>query len=181
VKRALLVVAVAACHRHAAPAPLEIPLVTAPIHVDGEWDERDWSGHSLRGQFLGDDHQLSRPTSEVRLLRDDQFLYVGLYAADDDIRSTDAFDVEVAGHKWSVSALGVVEPPIDGAKVAVDRDGSVDDASNNDEEWIVELAIPLAATGLEPGKAVLLTASRCDIPKHQSKLCARWSHEVTIR
>jgi hypothetical protein len=181
VKRAFLLFALAGCHRHSAPAPLEIPTTTMPIHVDGEWDERDWSGHSLRGQFLGDDHQLSRPSSEVRLLRDDRFLYVGLYAADDDIRSTDAFEVAIADHKWSVSALGVVTPPIEGAAIGVDRDGSVDDASNNDEEWVIELAIPIAATGLEPGKAALLTASRCDVPKRQAKRCAAWSHEVTIR
>jgi hypothetical protein len=179
VKRAIVFL-LAACHRPA-PQPLEIPATTMPIHVDGEWNEHDWSGHSLRGQFLGDDHQLSRPSSEVRLLRDERFLYVGLYAADDDIRSTDAFEVAIAGHKWSISALGVVTPPIEGAAIGVDRDGSVDDASNNDEEWLIELAIPIAATGLEPGKAVLLTASRCDVPKHQAKRCSAWSHEVTIR
>ncbi|HEY1548366.1 MAG TPA: hypothetical protein VGG28_11120 [Kofleriaceae bacterium] len=178
-KRAVVLLALAACHRHT--GTLEIPTTTMPIHVDGEWNERDWSGRSLRGQFLGDDHQLSRPTSEVRWLRDDRFLYVGLYAADDDIRSTDAFELAIGDHKWSVSALGVVTPPIEGSTIGVDRDGSVDDASNNDEEWLIELAIPIAATGLESGKAVPVTASRCDVPKHQAKRCAAWSHAVTVR
>src|SRR6185503_10779847 len=106
--------------------------------------ERDWSKTALRGQFLGEDGQLSRPTSEVRLLGDGSDLFVGLYAADDDIKSTDAFDVALGELKLHVTATGAVEPPLPGVRAAVDRDGTLDDPSNFDEEWLIELAVPRA-------------------------------------
>ena len=149
-----------------------IPRSSTTIKIDGEWDEPDWSKRALRGQFLGDDGQLARPSSEVRLLHDATYLYVGLYAADDNIQATDAFELEIGTHHWTVSALGKVTPAIDGAVIGVDRDGTVDDPSNNDEEWVIELANPRPVE-LERGTQV--RASRCDTPKGQPERCGAWA------
>ena len=161
------------CQRSSAPV---VPHTTGPIKIDGEWDEPDWSKTAMRGQFLGDDGQLARPTSEIRLLADGSDLFVGLYAADDDIKSSDAFDVALGDVKLHVTATGALEPPLPGARVAVDRDGTLDDPSNFDEEWLIELAIPRALVRSTFGVA----ASRCDVPKHGTKRCGTWHGSVSL-
>jgi hypothetical protein len=123
---------------------------------------------------------LSRPSSEIRLLHDDTKLYLGLYAADDNIQSSDAFDVEIGARKWKVSALGTIEPPIDGAEIAFDRDGTLDDPANNDEEWVIEMSVPLTATGLQSAAGTSVRSSRCDTPKNQPTRCAAWAGTLTL-
>jgi hypothetical protein len=171
-RRAELLVALLAGACGTTPPASVIPRTTGPIKIDGEWDEPDWSKHALRGQFIGSDGALSRPTSEVRLLTDGRDLFVGLYAADDDIRSTDAFELRVANLDLRADAAGHVTPALPGLRIAVDRDGTLDNPSNFDEEWVVELAIPL--TSLMPGDRVAIEASRCDTPKHGAERCASW-------
>jgi hypothetical protein len=171
---ALLLVALG-CQRAPASARL-VPHTTGPIKIDGEWDEPDWSKTALRGQFLGDDGQLSRPTSEIRLLADGSDVLVGLYAADDDIKSTDAFDVALGELQLHVTATGALTPAVPGARVAVDRDGTLDDPSNFDEEWLIELAIPRTAVQARFDVA----ASRCDVPKNGTKRCGAWHGTVAL-
>ena len=95
-----------------------------------------------------------------------------LKGIDLDIESGDAFHLELGGderiHVIDVSVLGkVVEAVCEGdarfplapgycdgswhsrATVAVDRDGTLDHLGDNDEEWVVEMAIPLSALGLD--------------------------------
>jgi hypothetical protein len=180
----VLLVVVGACRGHAAtpPAePLSIPTTTGPIKIDGEWDEPDWSKRALRGQFLGDDGQLSRPSSEIRLLHDAGHVYVGLYAADDNIQSTDAFVVKLGGHQWTVYATGKSDPAVEAGALAIDKDGTLDDPSNHDEEWIVELALPIAATGIAATGPTAVAASRCDTPLEQPQRCTAWSGEVRLQ
>ncbi len=53
-----------------------------------------------------------------------------------------------------------------GAHTALDMDeGTVDQPAEADEEWVIELDIPLAALGLEPkgGQRVDFSARRCDV------------------
>ncbi len=179
VARIALLIPLVACKGHKSEPHSAIPRVTAPIKIDGEWDEPDWTKRALRGPFLGDDGQLARPSSELHLLHDDAMLYVGLYAADDNIQSTDHFELEIGARKWSISAVGKLDPAVEGSAIAVDRDGTLDDASNNDEEWVIELAVPLAATGLSSA-VTTLRASRCDTPNHQPQRCGSWSGQVAL-
>jgi len=155
-----------------ASAPM-IPHTTVPIRVDGEWSEHDWPNLALRRQFYGDDGRLSRPSSEVRMLRDDANLYVGLYAADDDIESkTDAFRFVVGDFAVRVDPLGRIDPAWPGVAVGVDKDGTVDDDKNRDEEWLLEIAVPLA---LLPHGTTTVAASRCDTPRRTTQvLCGAW-------
>src|SRR5204863_9815163 len=92
---------------------------------------------------------LARPYDKERFLGDDHDLLVGLYAADEDVRSTDAIDVTIGALALRVDPRGRVTPAVPGVRAAVDldEDTSLDQPDDFDEEWVVELAIPLAALG----------------------------------
>ena len=90
----------------------------AKIAIDGEWDEADWAKRALRGQLRGFDGELARPSSEIRLLRDDADLIVALYAADENIESRDAFDLTVGSLALHVTAAGAVVAPVRGVRAA---------------------------------------------------------------
>jgi hypothetical protein len=156
----------------AAAAPM-IPHTTVPIRIDGVWSERDWLNAALRRQFYGDDGRLARPSSEVRMLRDDANLYVGLYAADDDIESkTDAFRFVIGDFAVRVDPLGRIDPAWPGVAVGTDKDGTIDNDQNRDEEWLLEVAVPLA---LLPHGTTTVAASRCDTPRRTAQvLCGAW-------
>jgi hypothetical protein len=163
----------AACHRDHGDS---IPRATGDIAIDGEWNEPDWSKRALRRVFVGDDGQLARPSSEVRLLHDDKDLIVGLYAADENIQpATDAFDLTIGTLSLRVDAAGRVTPALPGVRAGIDRDGTPDNPADDDEEWVIELAIPLAATAYATGDQAAIRASRCDITKDGVRRCGAWS------
>jgi hypothetical protein len=177
----MLIALASACGHKSGPAPDAIPHTTTAIKLDGEWDEPDWSKRALRRQFMGDDHQLARPSSELRLLHDDQTLYVGLYAADENIQSeADAFEFEVGPTVLRITAGGKITPADPDIHAGVDHDGTLDDAKDNDEEWVIELAIPLAKTGLAPDKHANVRALRCDVTKDEVKRCGSWAGSLTL-
>ena len=176
---------------------LMIPRARGPIQLDGELDEDDWRSAVRTGAFLDAQGGEARPFSDARFLWGDDALYVVLYAADDDIRASvkehdgpvwmdDSFAVtlrpEAPGSpsfQIDVSAAGVTTDarrgargPRDtswesGTKVGVDRDGTANDASDEDEEWVIEARIPLAPLGLAstPGTRLRFESSRCDTPR----------------
>ena len=177
-RRELAVIALAACGHHR-EAPGRIAHTTGPITIDGDWDEPDWSRRAFRGQFVGPDNELARPSSEIRILHDDRDLFIALYAADDDIHTSDAFQLAVGSLHLRIDARGTLTPPDPAIRVKVGFDeGTIDDSHDNDEEWVVELAIPLVLTGLAPDAAVDVHASRCDTPKGDTERCGQWSGKV---
>ena len=149
---------------------------------------------------------LATPYSEARFLWADGQLYVGLYASDEDIRATHeardspiwqddsfrlAFDDGARAYLFDVNPLGAladgVRAPSNGngaidytwnsnAHVTHELEGSVNDPSNNDEEWVIEMAIPLASLGLKGirGERIGLWVARCDTPKAQPRSCGDW-------
>jgi hypothetical protein len=151
---------------------------TGAIAIDGDWDEPDWPQHAWRAQFVDTSGQLARPSSEVRMLRDDRDLFVALYAADENIETRDAFELAVGNVQLRVDATGHMLPEIPGVRAKSGFDeGTLDDPRDDDEEWVVELAIPLAATGR--GR-VTVHAARCDVPKDGTRRCGHWDGTVTI-
>ncbi len=158
----------------AKPLPGEIGVAGSAIKLDGELDEPAWNARATRGVFLGPDGKLARPYSEIRLLADADALYVALYAADEDIESADAFEVTVGAVNFVAHPDGKVEPALPSA---VDRDGTLDNASDDDEEWVVELAVPRAQLGAEP---LAITAKRCDVPKDRKPRCGQWSATLSL-
>jgi hypothetical protein len=149
------------------------------------------------GPFVDATGAEARPYSDARFLWDADNLYISLYAADDDIRANvtahdgpvwidDAFALRLTpdasgatAYAFDISASGTVTDLKrvrgsnddlaweSGIKVGVDRDGTLNDPSDNDEEWVLEAAIPLRSLGLDPqaGARLQIEISRCDTPK----------------
>lgn len=167
----------------AAPTSGTVPKTTAAVVIDGQWQDPDWNATSLRFKFRGlngDDADLARPYSEARFLHDDTNLYVGLYASDNNIESTDAFDLAIGPLALRFTADGKVSPAAPDVHVAVDRDGTLDDPSNRDEEWKLEISIPLANIGAAPGQTVEGHVARCDTPLHATRRCGEWRGQLTL-
>ena len=172
---------------------LHVPRVSTPPRIDGELDEPEWTRAPARtGGFITADGSAARPFSEARLLWDEKNLYIALFAADEDVEvakvehdgpvwTADSFGLVLTrSDGWSRTldvgpsgtlTDGAASPgkPIDytwqsGAQVATDIDGTRDDTSDRDEEWVVEMAIPLTGLGLkgEPGERLEITVKRCD-------------------
>jgi hypothetical protein len=134
-------------------------------------------------------------------------LYLMLYAGDLDLEGTvrehdgaverdDAFHLEF-GHGdevrvISVSVLGTVADALcrpsqagrvcdsrwdSGVRVAVDRDGTLNKIGDNDEEWVVEMAVPLAALGFadaHAGTRIPFSVGRCEVGHGSSRGCGGW-------
>lgn len=170
---------------------LAVHRADAPPKIDGALDEPSWSERSARtGAFVGPDGRQARPYSDARLLWHAGTLDLALYAADQDLRpATDAFVVVLAANgkratlRFGPRGLLPVEHPDSdstalaaGATVAVDLDGSIDDPSDDDEEWVVEASLPLAPLGLQgaPSEALTIAIERCDTPKGGATSCAHF-------
>jgi hypothetical protein len=184
--------------------PMIVPRAQTPIEVDGEFGEAAWTkGAIFRTGAFGE-----RPYSDARMAWRDGTLYLVLYAADEDLRATDAkhdeplwladsfsvafrngdseyvIDVSPAGVLTDVSrAHGVSDKSWEsGAKIALDRDGTLNISTDNDEEWVVEMAVPLKSLGLAgtPGERLGITIERCDLSRGSTKrACAVWGDKKT--
>jgi hypothetical protein len=145
----------------------------------------------------------TRPYSEARLVWSGDYLYLALYASDEDIEShndqpdgpnglDDAFrivfsqaDVEYA---IEVSPRAVITDGVrrgdgawdytwsSGAHASNELEGTNNDPRNMDEEWAIELAIPFESLGMkgEPGETIGMSLHRCDTPKDAPRVCAGW-------
>jgi hypothetical protein len=182
---------------------IEVPRAAGEIKVDGELEDRGWSGPIGRtGAFTTEGHP-THPYSDARFVHRNGQLFVILYAADEDIRATgarhdeplygtDAFQLTLRTANGEflidVSSAGVVTDArrlpsgaLDfawesHARVAVDRDGTTNDPSDQDEEWVVEMAIPLDAIGLtgRAGERIGLDVRRCDDVPRVGRVCGGW-------
>lgn len=169
------------------------------------WIERSARSGPFRDEATGGD---AIPYSDARFLRDDHALYVALYAADEDLRATvkahdgpvwldDSFDLRFsapgASDRWviDVSVAGVVtdvherapgerDPSWEsGITLGVAIDETLNDSSDNDEEWVVESRIPLSS--LPPGDDLVLAIRRCDTPKGARRRCAVWTGTLSMK
>lgn len=117
---------------------------------------------------------------------------------DGDLTKDDSFHVELGGpgrvYVVDVSVLGTIADavctgPSDPASrrcdsgwqsqaiVAVDVDGTLNKTGDNDEEWLVEMAIPLESLGLaqaRPGTRVPFAVRRCEIGRDGPHACGTW-------
>src|SRR5260221_2195603 len=146
------------------------------------------------------------PYTEAKLRWGDEKLYLLLYAGDLDLEGTiresdgpvendDSFRLEFASgaevRVVSVSVLGTVADAIcsgpstsrscdprwqSHAEVAVDRDGTLNHVGDNDEEWVVEMVIPVSALRIVhavPGAHIPFSISRCEVG-HGAHSCGSW-------
>jgi hypothetical protein len=161
---------------------LHVPHARGNIVLDGDMDDPGWQGSARTHAFFGPDGvSPARPHSEARLVWGDGHLYLGLYAADEDIRAKGTeHDAPVAGDDVfhvvfsdgtvdrviEVSPSGVVadgtrptgsNAPLalgweSQAHVSAEHDGTPNDPRDLDEEWVIEMAIPFEALGLRGEK-----------------------------
>jgi hypothetical protein len=208
------VVGYVAAHRRVAPQPsriwpdqvlVHVPHLVGSITLDGDTDDPGWRGPLVRtGTFVASDGLTPvHPQSEARMLWGDGFLYLNLYAADEDIEvrgkpdaltdDEDAFHLvftdEATERFIDINALGVVSDGIARRGGPVDRswdshlhvshelDGLPNDPTKKDEEWALEVAIPFESLGLEgkPGETIGVSMRRCDILHDGGKrICGAW-------
>ncbi len=183
---------------------LRIPQSSDAVTLDGELGERAWLRDAMRtGGFVDARGARAIPFSEAHVVWREDSLMLALYAADVDIRTrppaagdtpADAFVVELdAGGRsfaFEVTPSGEVRArpckvparcPTDaawakGLMVGKDVDGTLDDATDHDEEWVLEIAIPLQSIGLasRAGERFDVRISRCDTPPGAAESCAQW-------
>ena len=155
-----------------------VPDVGALPELDGELDDAIWQAPVARtGAFLDAHGAPARPYSDARVAWTKGYLVVALYAADEDIRTSgeaaDAFRVVLGEHAFDVTASGELRGAPAGARAGHDADGTLDDPSNDDEEWVIELVVPLASLGLEgrEGEHLAFSAARCDTTHDGVRRC----------
>jgi hypothetical protein len=196
---------------------LHVPHVKGSITLDGDTDDSGWRGPTARtGTFVRDDGVTpAHPHSEARIVWGDDFLYLNLYAADEDIRAIgmtpdslspdeDSFHLvftdRTAERIIDVNPLGIVtdavrpnestSPPDRSWEshlhVSHELDGTPNKSGDNDEEWVLEMAIPFDSLGLsgKPGERLGLSMHRCDTPHDGKRICGSWgegaSHAVLV-
>jgi hypothetical protein len=148
------------------------------------------------GNFKDDAGRGMVPYTEAKARWGNGNLYLLLYAGDLDLEGTvktrdgdverdDAFHLELGPPNdtrvIAVSVLGTVADAAcrgsgaaracdrswnSGSRVAVDRDGTLNKIGDNDEEWVVEMAVPLAAIGFPnaaPGTRIPFSVHRCEV------------------
>jgi hypothetical protein len=147
------------------------------------------------------------PYTEAKLRWGEGTLYLLLYAGDLDlegrtrrpdgpVEEDDAFHLEFGAGKQvrtvAVSVLGTLADALctragtrlscdpkwqSHARVAVDRDGTLNKIGDNDEEWVIEMAIPLSSLGLAhagPGTRLPFSIRRCEVGQNGRHACGSW-------
>ena len=167
---------------------LAVPIVDGALELDGELGDALWQGDVARtGAFLDASGAPARPYSDARVVSARGQLIVALYAADEDIQTTeplrDVFHVTIGGATFEVSATGELRGAPAGTRIGHDLDGTVDDRSDDDEEWVIELAIPLASLGLQgrAGERVAFAVERCDTTRDGTHSCGSARAVLVLR
>jgi hypothetical protein len=185
---------------------LRVPHAEGTITLDGDTDDPGWlhpPGPARTGDFRFKNGELARPYSEARVVWGGDYLYLALYASDEDIEThadqpdgpiglEDAFRVVFSkpGVEYAieVSPKAVIADSIrreggewdftwsSGVHASRELDGTINDPRNMDEEWAIELAVPFESLGMrgEPGENIGMSLNRCDTPKRSPKVCAGW-------
>lgn len=189
---------------------LRVPRAAGPILLDGDTDDPGWAKGAARIPALFAGGAPARPHSEARVVWGDGHLYLALYAADEDVRATatapdaplwleDSFQLAFrrgsTTYAIDVSPLGTVTDAVrigggapdyswdSGAHVSRELDGTINDSRDDDEEWVIEMAIPFESLGLrgERGERIGFSLRRCDTLKNRTRVCASWGEgEGTI-
>lgn len=186
---------------------LRVPHAPGPITLDGDTDDPGWlrlPGPARTYAFRFKNGRSALPYSEARVVWSGDYLYLALYASDQDIEShTDQPDqpipledddfrvvfsqgdveyaIEVTPKALITDAIRRGEGAWDvtwnsGAHASREIDGLINDTKSKDEEWAIELAVPLESIGLrgERGETIGMSIRRCDIPFGVPRVCAGW-------
>ena len=186
---------------------LRVPHLPGSITLDGDTDDPGWlrfPGPARTGAFVFKNGMAARPYSNARLVWGGEYLYLSLYASDQDIEShtdkpdepippeDDAFrvifsqgDVEYA---LEITPRGLITDSMrkgdaawdvswsSGAHASREVDGSINVRHGKDEEWAIELAVPFVSLGMrgEPGENIGMSLHRCDTAASGARACMGW-------
>ena len=187
---------------------LRVPRIAAPIPIDAEIEgKKVWEpDEGTTRNFTDAAGKGMVPYTEAKLRWGSGNLYLLLYAGDLDLEGTvtehdgpvskdDSFRIEIGQpddlHVIEVSVLGTVADSVchahscdsawhSRATVAVDRDGTLNRVGDNDEEWVVEMSVPLDALGLAAAKAgtrIPFAIRRCEVGHDRPpgpQACGSW-------
>lgn len=144
---------------------------TGTITIDGRVEEDAWRGAPVLSFFVPITHAPATTATEGRILWDDQHVYISFVAEDADLRAAETerdqpvyvddvleffFQVQGEEHFYyniEINALGTVfdarrahprQFDFQGLRHAVQLRGTLNDASDRDEGWSLEIAIPFA-------------------------------------
>jgi hypothetical protein len=173
----------------APPITLEAPRADA-ITLDGELDDAAWRSVQPTARFVDATRGvLVPPYTEARVVCERDALVVAIYAADEDLRSSDrvglvlhrpdgaTFVVEVspAGDLlWHAPGAAGGAPPT-GVAAAIDADGTLDHDDLEDEEWIAEIRVPWSALGRAGAGDVRANFFRRDQPRDGTMRTLAWT------
>lgn len=176
-----VVLLLAGCPRELAPPVKgEVPRTDEPLTIDGKLSEDAWKDRAVASTFV-DGAAEAQPRTQIRMLRDDKTLYVALTAADADIRSTDAIQLVIPPLVMWFDPRGQMKPDVADAEVAAAYDTTIDNPSDVDKEWTVEVAIPIRSLPLEATlETTWIHAARCDLGKDGQKKCGGWNGPLTL-
>ena len=122
--------------------------------VDGQMDAPVWLSAAATAPFIHEKLNRVVPHTEARAAWDPEALYLVLYVADADLRSSDqvtvAFEgggaIEVSPSGWVQCRFGG-QNDCTGVVAKLDLDGDADADKEEDEEWAVELKVPWKRLG----------------------------------
>jgi hypothetical protein len=195
----------------AASPIVHVPRASGEVTLDGELEEPVWTSAAARTGAIGTRpfSEARFAWRRAEAARGDE-LIVALYAADEEITSRatepdgplwldDAFRLVFTGDDGDeraidVSPLGAVTDArrsgggafdygwSSGARVGHDADGTINDPRDDDEEWVLEVSIPLAALGVTPraGGRTRVEIRRCDTPRRSHRACSAWTGELVL-
>jgi hypothetical protein len=173
----LLLVLTACAKRPEAPTLAAFP-IEGGLTIDGELEEAPWVHTPSSGALPSvTDGKLISPHTELRALWSDDALFLAIYAADQDLRSSDTVHVRVGKLDFTIAASGLLNGAPFDVQAGVERDGTLDvDAAEDDEEWTAELASPWSALGLKTRpESLALAVWREDTPKHAAPRTVSWA------
>ncbi len=144
--------------------------------LDGEAKEAAWLEATITPPFFDDKGAPGRPHTEVRATWNADALYLLFYAGDEDLELDDWMGATLTGGNgkpvsFKIAPNGAIDGPIE-LQAGVDRDGTLADAGDDDEEWVVELAVPWSLLGR--ADEVKASFGRSDKPKDAARRELRW-------
>ena len=151
----------------------------AGITFDGHLNEQPWLDAPSSGAWaMRKNGAFTSPHTELRALWRDDALLLGVYGADEDLRSADGvrFTVRKANGTLLAFDAPVFEGKMpSGVEQRVDPDGTRDNPADDDEEWAMELVLSWRALGYTtPPQRIELNVERTDTPKGATPRTESW-------
>lgn len=89
------------------------------------------------------------------------------------------YDAEVTAHTTSAHRSATDLRWSSHIMMGADLDGTLNDPKDEDEEWLIESALPLVSLHAKSGESLLMSIERCDTPKGGVRSCGAWGRDAS--